>query len=88
MEEAAKKFGRGAEITLISLGTGLRNLLSPDQRENPAVEIGERDVEDLAQKIQGGGSCNPSLAKQLARQLVLIATETEITHSQMPERFE
>lgn len=76
VDEAENLFEKGAEIMLISLGTGLNALLSHDQQANLAAEIKEADVNVVASEIQGNCLHDSSLAKQLAKKLILLAMDT------------
>ncbi|KAF8547904.1 FabD/lysophospholipase-like protein [Imleria badia] len=94
-DEAEKIFGVDATITLVSLGTGLRSLVDGGQhrtRTNEEVEDGHVDrfaqrilanVGELGRSIQNA----PQVAKRVAKQLLEVATDTEISHLHMHEWF-
>lgn len=95
MDEAEKVFGSDATITLVSLGTGLRSLVERGQdgtganREAEAEHIDSfvqqilANVGDLGRNFQNA----PQVAKRVAKQLLEVATDTEISHLHMHEQF-
>ncbi|KAI9461106.1 acyl transferase/acyl hydrolase/lysophospholipase [Boletus coccyginus] len=95
IDEAEKVFGSDATITLVSLGTGLRSLVDWGQdgmganREAEAEHIDSfvqqilANVGELVRNIQNA----PQVAKRVAKQLLEVATDTEISHLHMHEQF-
>ncbi|KAH7907768.1 acyl transferase/acyl hydrolase/lysophospholipase [Hygrophoropsis aurantiaca] len=96
MDEAEKLFGYDANITLVTLGTGLRSLVKEGQyRTGGKKEVEEEDVANFMQQILdsvknvGKNARNaPQLAKRIAKQLLEVATDTEISHLHTAEEFD
>lgn len=93
LDEAEKLFPND-EIVLISLGTGLGTLVPDGPKSGGSKAVDDSDVEVPANKILGklGKSFkNAGSAKRramdLAKQLVEVATDTEIAHSDLHNRF-
>lgn len=82
---------KDSTFILISLGTGPDGLLSHDQQVNlfGEIKVSEADVNAIDSEIQGleSGLHNSSLAKQLARKLDQLATDTEMTQSHIAAQF-
>ena len=95
MDEAKKVFGTDATITLVSVGTGLRSLIDAGLRGSSINKvIKDEHIDTLAQQILakvgelGRNMRNaPQVAKRLAKQLLDVATDTEISHLHMYEQF-
>ncbi|KAF8427178.1 acyl transferase/acyl hydrolase/lysophospholipase [Boletus edulis BED1] len=95
LDEAEKTFGPDATITLVTLGTGLRSLVyggedgwgnnkqvDDEHIDRLALQI-LANVEKLGSIIQDA----PQVARRVAKQLLEVANDTEISHLHMHERF-
>ncbi|KAH7903484.1 hypothetical protein BJ138DRAFT_1120334, partial [Hygrophoropsis aurantiaca] len=98
IDEAEKLFGDDATITLVSLGTGLRSLVERGQYRSgtkTGLRIKDEDVTSSVQQIlasvgeRGAGIEDATrVAKRVAKQLLEVANDTEISHLRMYEEFE
>lgn len=91
LDEAEKLFD-DVEIKLVSLGTGLRSLKG-DSRVGTKPE--DEDINGIVQTIfasVGNVAKNignaTQVAKRVAKQLLTVATDTELTHLHTYEQFE
>lgn len=86
IDEAEKVFGADATITLVSLGTGLRSLVDGGVKDEH-IDIFSQEilasVGELGSNIQDA----PQVAKRVAKQLLEVANDTEISHLHMHAQF-
>lgn len=88
-------FGADATIILISLGNGLRSLVDGGQHgATTNKEVNDGYVDHFAQRILanvgelGRNIQNaPQVAKRMAKQLLEVAADTELSHLHMHEWF-
>lgn len=93
LDEAEKLFDvDDVEIKLISLGTGLRSLTGDSVRGTKAEEGDINGVIEMILSSVGNTAKNtrnaPQVAKRIAKQLLNVATDTELTHLYTHEQFE
>ncbi|KIM42911.1 hypothetical protein M413DRAFT_26876 [Hebeloma cylindrosporum] len=93
LDEAEKLFDvDDVEIKLISLGTGLRSLTGDGGKGTKAEEGDINGVMQMILSSVGNTVKNiqnaPQVAKRLAKQLLSVATDTELTHLHTHEQFE
>lgn len=93
LDEAEKLFDADdVNIKLISLGTGLRSLTGDGSRGTKAEEGDINGVVQMIISSVGNTAKNirnaPQVAKRIAKQLLNVATDTELTHLHTHEQFE
>ncbi|KAF9467927.1 acyl transferase/acyl hydrolase/lysophospholipase [Collybia nuda] len=95
LDEAEKLFGLDADIKLISLGTGLRSLVGEGKHPGTSQDVKDEDIKSVVQMILNSVSTvaknaknAPQLARRVAKQLLEVATDTELTHLHTYEQFD
>ncbi|KAF8815230.1 FabD/lysophospholipase-like protein [Phlegmacium glaucopus] len=96
IDEAEKIFGDNVAITLVSLGTGLRNLAEYEGKDSLSAkeQVKQEQIDSFTLRILDNAKQTRKniknarhLAKRIARQLFEVATDTEISHGRVYEDF-
>ncbi|KAF8815225.1 FabD/lysophospholipase-like protein [Phlegmacium glaucopus] len=96
IDEAEKIFGDNVAITLVSLGTGLRNLAGYEGKDSLSAkeQVKQEQIDSFTLRILDNAEQTRKniknarhLAKRIERQLFEVATDTEISHGRVYEDF-